>query len=265
MFTISGSIDPNEQIPNKHSGDIKRIIQLYRKLNFNKDISDYLELNSLDFHLLDELEIGVYIFDYFQNNYFYINNHLSRLTGISKGEMTNVGLSILSRFIHDDDLSGVLEISRRTAEMLLKFDEAERTSCCFKMYYRIRKSDGTYSWVLQMNKYINSQNSDSPIDMGYIICLPDDQTTPRLAGFLNTATRSYEISIQKSGTRQLSVLTRREHEVLRWVAKGVKSAGIAPLLGITVDTVKMHRRSILRKLNVPNSISAIRILEEEEP
>jgi DNA-binding CsgD family transcriptional regulator len=263
MFTTSGSNNHTEQFPNKHLGNIKKIVQLFRKLNFNRDVSSYLEANALDFHLLDELDIGVYIFDYFQNNYFYINNCFTRTTGISKGEMKVSGFSVLSRLIHDDDLSSVLDITRRAAEMLIRLSEPERTACCFKMYYRIRKMDGTVTWVLQMNKYINSHNSNSPIDLGYIICLPENQTTPRLAGFLTTSKRCTEISIQKPTSTQLSVLSRRELEVLRWVALGIKSSEIALKLNISVDTIKLHRRSILRKLNVSNSISAVRIFEEE--
>ena len=45
-------------------------------------------------------------------------------------------------------------------------------------------------------------------------------------------------------------LSRRELEVLRLVAEGLLSDAIAGQLGIAVETVELHRRSIMRKLQL---------------
>ena len=45
-------------------------------------------------------------------------------------------------------------------------------------------------------------------------------------------------------------LGKRELEVLRLIAEGLRSAAIATHLGISVATVEAHRRNILRKLQV---------------
>ena len=47
-----------------------------------------------------------------------------------------------------------------------------------------------------------------------------------------------------------SALGKREQEVLRLVAGGMASAGIAAKLGITVATADAHRRNIKRKLGI---------------
>lgn len=52
-------------------------------------------------------------------------------------------------------------------------------------------------------------------------------------------------NIQESTT-----LGRREREVLRLLAEGKRSADIAELLHIAVSTVDVHRRNIMRKLNL---------------
>jgi DNA-binding NarL/FixJ family response regulator len=49
---------------------------------------------------------------------------------------------------------------------------------------------------------------------------------------------------------KLLPLSRRELEVLRLVAEGLRSLAIARHLGITVGTVELHRRSIMRKLEL---------------
>jgi two-component system NarL family response regulator len=47
-----------------------------------------------------------------------------------------------------------------------------------------------------------------------------------------------------------SILGRREREVLRHLAEGQRSAEIAKQLHIALGTVEVHRRNIMRKLNL---------------
>jgi len=54
------------------------------------------------------------------------------------------------------------------------------------------------------------------------------------------------------GSGALAKLGRREIEVLKMIAKGQTSAAIAESLFIAVGTVEVHRRNILRKLNLRN-------------
>lgn len=45
-------------------------------------------------------------------------------------------------------------------------------------------------------------------------------------------------------------LTDREHDVLFWVAYGLRNDGVADKLDLSVDTVKTHLRRIFRKFGV---------------
>ena len=60
-----------------------------------------------------------------------------------------------------------------------------------------------------------------------------------------------------------SVLTAREQEVLRDITKGWSNKVIARNLGITDGTVKLHVKSILRKLKVHSRVQAAVIAVEE--
>ena len=55
----------------------------------------------------------------------------------------------------------------------------------------------------------------------------------------------------------LSKLTRRERDVLRLVVKGLSNQKIANFLGLRVETIKVHMRSILKKLHVEGRAEAI--------
>ena len=57
-------------------------------------------------------------------------------------------------------------------------------------------------------------------------------------------------------------LTPREREILRWVAKGETSKGIARELDISPQTVDSHRARLKRKLDARNLADLIRIALE---
>ena len=67
-----------------------------------------------------------------------------------------------------------------------------------------------------------------------------------------------------SGQRgRFSSLTPREFEILRHLAEGRSNKAIARELGITDGTVKLHVRSILRKLDVRSRVEAAVVAVEE--
>lgn len=66
---------------------------------------------------------------------------------------------------------------------------------------------------------------------------------------------------QSNGSR-MSVLTRREYEILSLVSEGKSNAAIARELWVTEQTVKFHLSNIYRKLEVANRTAAGRWAHE---
>jgi DNA-binding NarL/FixJ family response regulator len=60
----------------------------------------------------------------------------------------------------------------------------------------------------------------------------------------------------KQGLREL--LTRRELEVLKLIAREYQNPAIAEALFLSPETVKTHRKNLLRKLNVSNTAGLVR-------
>lgn len=56
-----------------------------------------------------------------------------------------------------------------------------------------------------------------------------------------------------------SNLTARETEVLSLIAQGMSSVRIAQKLEISFETVKVHRRNMLRKVEAQNTFELIRM------
>ena len=53
-------------------------------------------------------------------------------------------------------------------------------------------------------------------------------------------------------------LTKREQEILKWIAEEYSNSEIADKLFISVRTVETHRKNMMRKLNINNTISLIK-------
>ena len=59
-----------------------------------------------------------------------------------------------------------------------------------------------------------------------------------------------------NGDDSLSSLTARELEILQNVAKGMRNKQVADKLFISEATVKVHMKSLLKKLNVKSRVAA---------
>lgn len=72
-------------------------------------------------------------------------------------------------------------------------------------------------------------------------------------------------TVQESilGQNQM-LLTRREVEVLRWIATGLTNQEIADKIFVSASTVNSHRKNLLSKLQVKNTASLVRLALEKK-
>lgn len=78
--------------------------------------------------------------------------------------------------------------------------------------------------------------------------------------FSQEVTHALTDGLSNGGT-QVS-LTKREYEVLQWVAKGLTTAAISDKLFVSTSTVVSHRKNIMQKLEVKNVAEMIRYATE---
>ena len=63
---------------------------------------------------------------------------------------------------------------------------------------------------------------------------------------------------EQSSEEALSILTRRQREIMDWIAEGKTSGEAAIILGISPRTVEKHLEAIFQRLGVENRIAAMR-------
>ena len=74
-----------------------------------------------------------------------------------------------------------------------------------------------------------------------------------LKSYVNTAKHGGEITNDK-----LDNLTNREKEILHYVLEGNSNSNIADQLCISIRTVETHKSSIMRKLDLGNTVDLIK-------
>ncbi len=57
--------------------------------------------------------------------------------------------------------------------------------------------------------------------------------------------------------QQVAVLSKREEEILRWVAAGKTNWEISVILNVSLNTIKFHLKNVFQKIGVENRWSAI--------
>ena len=81
------------------------------------------------------------------------------------------------------------------------------------------------------------------------VAVGDAAFSPRLAGFVLDAFGTGEVSTTDS---ELDLLSAREQEVMRLIARGYTYKEVAHDLFISIKTVETHVSSVLRKLQLSN-------------
>ena len=83
-----------------------------------------------------------------------------------------------------------------------------------------------------------------------------DRAIQRLRSSFGSA-MSHEFPVSRNSVYGLSLLTPREREVVRLIAKGKSVRAIATVLGRSVKTVEAHKFNLMRKLHIHNKAQLV--------
>jgi len=104
------------------------------------------------------------------------------------------------------------------------------------------------------------------LKQGAVDFLPKPVDDQRLIEVVQQAIESSSLERElKSGVKEfkqkLSLLTRREHEVMMLVIEGLLNKQVATRLGVTEATVKVHRGRMMEKTGVDSVAELVRLCE----
>ena len=203
----------------------------------------------------------LYIVNSSTQEYHHITTNVGMCTGIdAKVHMENGVPYVLSR-MHPDDQTLWLEGVQIMSTEIMKLAKAERLKvnmqCTFRFYhaseYYINLVDNSipleldkdgipYLWLGQVNVVGTNESGMVKVQLLKL----NDRNEYETIKFLNMTQRSKE-----------ELLTDRERDIVRLVALGDTSEVIAEKLAISSETVKTHRKKILKKLNLKSTAALV--------
>ncbi|MFA9186600.1 helix-turn-helix transcriptional regulator [Flavobacterium sp. FBOR7N2.3] len=164
--------------------------------------------------------------------------------------------------IHPDDLFQRHLLELEFFNFLKNLPPEERLNYNTKCNIRARNSRKEYQYVSHRSFYLKNSSEGG---LWLAVCVYNYLfeklgTSNGIDGkIVNTKTgESFYVSTY---INCINLLTSREKEILVLISQGIISKEIAAKLNISINTVNRHRQNIREKLNVTNSIEAVRTAE----
>lgn len=120
--------------------------------------------------------------------------------------------------------------------------------------------------IVFMTGHADVPTTVTAMKQGAVDFLPKPVDDDRLIETVTRAIETYSAElVQQSDVREfrsrLSLLTRREHEVMMLVIEGLLNKQIAARLWVTEATVKVHRGRVMEKTEVESAAELVRLCE----
>ena len=159
--------------------------------------------------------------------------------------------------IHPEDMDAVIKNAISVLRHIFSV-ETQLKKCKLVRQYRV-KINGIYKRITEEMQIIESDPAGNPWLSLSIVNISPDQEGPFIvkSQLVDTMTGNTFTPLDDLYDRD-TILSVREIEILKKISQGLLSKEISSLLGLSVHTVNTHRQRILAKLNVNNSIEAVK-------
>lgn len=159
--------------------------------------------------------------------------------------------------IHPDDIDAVIKNAISVLRHIFSVETQLKDSKLIRQY-RV-KINGIYKRITEEMQIIESDAVGNPWLSLSIVNIAPDQDEPFIvkSQLVDTKTGDTFTPLDDLYNRD-AILSAREIEILKKISQGLLSKEISSLLGLSVHTVNTHRQRILAKLNVNNSIEAVK-------
>ena len=155
------------------------------------------------------------------------------------------------------------ELFPERLEILKNIDPEDHKDYIFSYNLCVKNRNGELENLLQRNRFVSDNNGNPILSMGMLINVsnfcgntPVVQTVDRI-NKENPLTSETVFKKSYYLNEEDKLFSRREKEVLLWMADGLSSKMIADKLCVSEHTIINHRRNMQDKTNAPNAIALV--------
>jgi len=203
----------------------------------------------------------VYLLDYKKGEY---KNMSDNFGGYKAECFLTKGLSHTLEIYHPDHLMLFdRQIFPERLRILKNIPPKEHRNYIFSYNLCIKNRKGEYEEFLQRNCFLSDNDGDPLFSIGILININQHQYDNKV---VQTVDRVDECGCTESIPalkafyylhNEDKIFTKREKEVIQWMADGLSSKMIADKLHISENTIINHRRNMQEKSNMPNCTALV--------
>lgn len=200
--------------------------------------------------------------DVFMGRYDFASSEFSGLFGYKPEWINSIEKhgDFFEDMVLSDDLDKLMKMQIDHSHFIYSLDPQERNDYSNTYKFRMRNSQKKYLNVMSRQRVIQQDaNGKAWIILGEVNILPDQRPLDDVQG-ITVNHKTGQIIYFQNNINNDTFLSDREIEILKLVQLGYLSKEIAGKLCISLNTVNNHRKNILRKLQVANSIEAINMV-----
>lgn len=217
---------------------MKNLYRLVEEYQLGAD--QFYEFVDKVFH---HLPANVYISDLQKQQVIWCNRTNEESLGYTLDEIKAMGMGYFDNIIHPEDRDVPISSIRQFLNGQELFGGLFRAKA---------KNDKEYRWYLGWAVVLEKTKEGEPrLILGVDL---DMSATVDTSFQLKEAFRQM---VRASNAEDLEKLSKREREVLFYMAQGLCTELVAERMGISMETVKSHRRSIRRKLDLHTSLEMV--------
>lgn len=246
------------------------IIKLVDGIWNNQKYGDYIQQNLEIINILQEHKLTLFLIG---KSYFFLSNvKMVNLNNFSNGtkdvlgyEPEEMSMEKMLSLVHPNDISLVLSFENKVSEFFKDLPLDKMFKYIVRYDYRLKHKMGHYIRILQQVITIETDEKGAIVKtMGFHSDITDlkSEGIPILSFIGLDGEPTFEnvqiedkFSFLKTGER----FSKREKEILTKLVQGKTSEIIANELFISKETVKTHRKNMISKCNVNNSMELINL------
>ncbi len=253
-----------EDLHKSKNKDILKILNVWENLNkINKPNPEDDTLDIID-QIASFFAAGsyyYYIFNFSTLKMDFVSESIKEVLGVDAKGYT---IEKLFSLFHPDDLARMHEKENAASEFLFNIltpDEIPYYKVVYLM--RFKDSNGNYKKILHQSRAINV-NEEGKIqqvlgvhtDITYLNIPIDHKIS-----FIGINRPSYyaldPCNMVLEESRNQSIFTQQELKIIQLIAEGKNTDKIADLLFVSTNTIKTHKKNILRKSGANNAVQLI--------
>ncbi|MDR2234238.1 MAG: LuxR C-terminal-related transcriptional regulator [Tannerella sp.] len=246
------------------NSNIETYFQFLDLQKFAVDELDYslLEHHKPNLQKLAELSNStISVFDSYLKKHVFYSSNCGKALGYTSQDFENGGDRFLDSKVHPDDLTGLWKNAFIFIKLFYNLPYDEKMDYKIISEYRILNAIGKYVRVIEQQQVLELDTNGNPwLALSIFDISPNQQNMDEgvKSELLNFKTGKI-FPYTRAEKAMANALSKREIEILKLVKDGLLSKEISDKLTISLHTVNTHRQRVLEKLDVNNSLEAVKL------